>query len=130
MTTDPQRVHRPGAGSARRGPTPPPWIPGPTRLPDRETDEGRGDWPDGHEEGAGIDRGSVGEFGRVDPDMGHLARRTVTVEEAAAMLGIGRSTAFDLVTSGQLQSFTIGRRRLVVVSGIDEFVRRRLAESA
>jgi excisionase family DNA binding protein len=62
--------------------------------------------------------------------MGHLARRTVTVEEAAAMLGIGRSTAFDLVTSGQLQSFTIGRRRLVVVSGIDEFVRRRLAESA
>jgi excisionase family DNA binding protein len=42
-----------------------------------------------------------------------IARRTYTVPEVAALLGIGRSTAYDLVARGELQATRIGRRWIV-----------------
>lgn len=36
-----------------------------------------------------------------------------TVGEAAELLGIGRSTAYDLAQRGELEVVQIGRRRLV-----------------
>jgi excisionase family DNA binding protein len=44
--------------------------------------------------------------------------------EAAEALGIGRSTAFELVASGQLASVRVGRRRLVPASALREFADR------
>ena len=49
---------------------------------------------------------------------------TVSVEEAAMLLGIGRTVAYRLVQSGDLRSVKIGRRRLVVRISIEEYVAR------
>jgi excisionase family DNA binding protein len=46
----------------------------------------------------------------------------VTVEEAAWLLRIGRTTAYELVMSGKIQSVKVGRRRLVVREGIQDYV--------
>ena len=46
----------------------------------------------------------------------------VTVEEAAGLLRIGRTTAYELVMSGKLQSVKVGRRRLVVRDGVRNYV--------
>ena len=46
----------------------------------------------------------------------------VTVEEAAMLLRIGRTTAYELVMSGKLKSVKVGRRRLVVRDGVREYV--------
>ena len=46
----------------------------------------------------------------------------VTVEEAARLLRIGRTTTYELVMSGKLQSVKVGRRRLVVLDGVRDYV--------
>ena len=46
----------------------------------------------------------------------------VSVEQAAAILGIGRTRFFDLVMSNAVTSVKIGRRRLIVRSSLTEFV--------
>jgi len=51
----------------------------------------------------------------------------LTVEEAAALLHIGRTTAFELVMRGQIQSVRIGRRRLVVREGLQRYISELLA---
>ena len=48
--------------------------------------------------------------------------RVLRVEEAAQLLGIGRSLAYDLIRSGQLRSIKIGRRRLIPVDAIAEAI--------
>ena len=65
----------------------------------------------------------LGETGSQDPGDSIL----LTVEEAAALLRIGRTTAFELVMRGRIQSVRIGRRRLVVRDGLQIFVRDLLA---
>jgi excisionase family DNA binding protein len=40
---------------------------------------------------------------------------TVTVEQAAKLLGIGRSTAYELIHTGDLPSLRLGRRIVVPV---------------
>lgn len=41
------------------------------------------------------------------------ARLTLTVEEAAALLGISRALAYELVSRGELPSLRLGRRVVV-----------------
>lgn len=50
------------------------------------------------------------------------AQLLLTVEEAAQRLGIGRTTVFGLIRRGALGSVTVGRRRLVPVGAIEEYV--------
>ena len=52
----------------------------------------------------------------------------VSVEQAAAILGIGRTRFFDLVMSHAVTSVKIGRRRLIVRSSLAEFVERLVRE--
>jgi excisionase family DNA binding protein len=52
----------------------------------------------------------------------------LTIEEAAALLKIGRTNTYGLVMAGQIQSVKIGRRRLVVTSSILAFIDRLLDE--
>jgi excisionase family DNA binding protein len=43
---------------------------------------------------------------------------TVTVEQAAKLLGIGRSTAYELVHAGDIPSLRLGRRIVVPICQI------------
>ncbi|MHB1209563.1 MAG: helix-turn-helix domain-containing protein [Acidimicrobiales bacterium] len=52
----------------------------------------------------------------------------VSVEQAAAILGIGRTRFFDLVMSHAVTSVKIGRRRLIVRSSLSEFVERLVSD--
>ena len=53
-----------------------------------------------------------------------------TIEEAARQLGIGRTTMYALIMSGEIRSVTIGRLRRVPAQCIDEYVTRLLEQSA
>jgi len=46
----------------------------------------------------------------------------VTPEEAARRLSVGRTTIYELMSSGELQSVNIGRCRRVPVSSLSTFV--------
>lgn len=46
-------------------------------------------------------------------------RRTRTIEEAAAVLGIGRDAAYAAARSGELPAIRIGRRLLVPVDALE-----------
>ena len=48
----------------------------------------------------------------------------ISVEEAATILGIGRTQTFELIMKGSISSVKIGRRRLVVRGDLEDFVRR------
>ena len=49
-------------------------------------------------------------------------RLLLTVEQAAGRLNVGRSTAYALILSGQLESVTVGRLRRVPADAVDAFV--------
>lgn len=65
----------------------------------------------------------------IEPAAPNTAERGLSVAEAAKRIGIGRSQTYELVASGELESFTIGRRRIVPESAIRTFFARRLAAS-
>ena len=46
----------------------------------------------------------------------------VSVREAAAILGVGRTTAYELIASGELEVVHIGRAARVPVAALDEYV--------
>lgn len=48
------------------------------------------------------------------------ARVLLTVEEAAEALSIGRTTAFQLIRSGKLETVRIGRLRRVPVEALQQ----------
>lgn len=48
----------------------------------------------------------------------------LSAEEAASRLGVGRTTIFELLAAGDLQSLKIGRRRLIPVAALAAFVQR------
>jgi excisionase family DNA binding protein len=54
----------------------------------------------------------------------------VTPEEAARRLSVGRTTIYELMASGELQSVNIGRCRRVPVSSLSLFVNRLIGDAA
>ncbi|MDO3687351.1 helix-turn-helix domain-containing protein [Micromonospora sp. C28ISP2-4] len=55
-------------------------------------------------------------------------RVVLTIEEAAQRLGIGRTTMYALIKTGQIRTVTIGRLRRVPTFCLDEYVQSLLAE--
>lgn len=53
-----------------------------------------------------------------------VVRAAYRVEEAAAILGIGRTNIFRLMGLGVLGSIRIGRRRLIPALEIQAFIKR------
>ena len=49
---------------------------------------------------------------------------TVSISEACRMLGIGRTTLYQLIGSGRLKTIRIGRRRLVVFTSMRMLIAR------
>lgn len=56
------------------------------------------------------------------PEPPAVERVTITVEEAAAMLGISRTSGYEYVRTGELPAIRIGRRLLVPVRAINELL--------
>lgn len=56
-----------------------------------------------------------------------VGRLTYGVEEAAEILGIGATLAKELIRTGELHSFKIGRRHLVAWADLETFVDGRRA---
>lgn len=52
------------------------------------------------------------------------ARATLSVEEAAGILGISRALAYTLVTKGDIPSLRLGRRIVVPRKALDELLDR------
>ena len=52
-------------------------------------------------------------------------RRTRKPEEVAPLLGIGRNGVYALIKTGDLRSIKVGRKILVPLSAVDEFLERR-----
>jgi hypothetical protein len=50
------------------------------------------------------------------------AKATVTVEEAAGILGLGRASAYTAATNGDLPTIQIGRRLLVPVARLRQML--------
>jgi excisionase family DNA binding protein len=57
-------------------------------------------------------------------------RLVYSVEEAADLLGIGRTFMFQLVATGEIDSFKIGNRRKIPRDAIDGYIGRLRAEQA
>jgi hypothetical protein len=55
--------------------------------------------------------------------------KAVTPLVACAVIGIGLTLLYQLLDAGELQSFVVGRRRLILMNSIDQFIARRLAAS-
>jgi excisionase family DNA binding protein len=51
------------------------------------------------------------------------------VDEAAELIGLGRTKTYELVASGQLPAVHIGKAVRVATSAIEEFVRRLQADT-
>ena len=49
----------------------------------------------------------------------------LTVVEAARVLSIGRTTMYELVAAGEIETVHIGRSARVPVSSLEEYVERR-----
>ena len=55
--------------------------------------------------------------------------KLLTVAQAATMLSLGRSKAYELVMKGDIRSITIGRSRRIPVQALDEFIQERVSDS-
>ncbi len=51
-----------------------------------------------------------------------MQKRIYSVEEAAKILGIGRSAAYQAVRTGEIPSIRIGRRLLVPVQALEQLL--------
>lgn len=54
--------------------------------------------------------------------MNETKRRLYPLPEAAELLGVGRSTIYELIGAGALASVKIGRRTLVPAEAIDRYI--------
>jgi excisionase family DNA binding protein len=54
----------------------------------------------------------------------------VRIPQAAAMLGIGRSTLYLCIAAGEIQTVKVGRSTLVPVDSLKSFIAARIAPGA
>ncbi|MFW5415335.1 excisionase family DNA-binding protein [Nocardiopsis sp. CNT-189] len=57
-------------------------------------------------------------------------KKLLRVEDAAKLLGIGRTRTFEQIRLGRLRSVKLGTTRLVPAEALDEFVALLISESA
>lgn len=59
-----------------------------------------------------------------------MQKITVSVGEATGLLSIGKTTLFALMREGQLQRIKVGRKTLVTVQSIQDFIAEQLRGEA
>jgi len=58
---------------------------------------------------------------RGDPDLLAIRKLAVTIEEAAQMVGVSRTTMYKAVRRGDIASFTVGRARRIAIPALEAF---------
>jgi excisionase family DNA binding protein len=53
-----------------------------------------------------------------------------TPNQAIQRLQVSRATLYELINNGDLESYTEGRSRRILVQSMDRYIQRRLAEEA
>jgi len=53
------------------------------------------------------------------------AKRGITMAEAREYLGVGQTTLYRLIASGDLRTYTIGRGRRTTIDWCDELIAKR-----
>jgi excisionase family DNA binding protein len=54
--------------------------------------------------------------------MTEILRATVTVQEAAQILGLGRNQAYEAAAAGQIPTIRIGKRILVPIAALNRML--------
>lgn len=54
---------------------------------------------------------------------------SVGVEDGARLIGVARSMFYEILARGEIESFKLGRRRLVLVKNIEVFINRQAREN-
>ena len=62
-----------------------------------------------------------------DAGEGNMRPITVRIREACRITGIGRSTLYGLIQSGDIQTIKIGAITLIPIASIEEFVLSRVS---
>lgn len=59
-----------------------------------------------------------------------ISPKCISVVEAAKALGVSRTVAFALIASRQLRAIKIGRRTVVPISSLEQFIEHSAQEAA
>ncbi|MNC01139.1 Helix-turn-helix domain protein [compost metagenome] len=59
-----------------------------------------------------------------------IASLSVSVEDAARIVGYSRSGVYELIASGDLKAFKLGRRRLILMAELKAWIERAAKEGA
>ena len=51
-----------------------------------------------------------------------MTELAISIKETSLRIGIGRSKTYELIARGELASFHVGRRRLVLADDVNNFV--------
>ena len=54
---------------------------------------------------------------------------SVGVEDGARLIGVARSMFYEMLARGEIESFKLGRRRLVLVKNLEVFINRQAQEN-
>ena len=46
------------------------------------------------------------------------------IDEAARVIGVARSTLYEIAARGEIESFKLGRRRLILVKNLDAYINK------
>ena len=57
-------------------------------------------------------------------------RLTLTIQEAAERLGIGRSAAYEAARAGELPTIRIGRRLVVPKAALEQMLGERISDTS
>ena len=66
---------------------------------------------------------SIGSIGSAN-DPGVLEPLAVTLGQAGRLLGIGQSKLYELIDAGQIETATLGKRRVVIVASLKALLDR------
>ncbi|KPB72265.1 helix-turn-helix domain-containing protein [Pseudomonas cannabina] len=53
-----------------------------------------------------------------------LAPLALGIDDAAIAIGVARSALYAIVARGEIESFKLGRRRLILVKNLDAYINR------
>jgi len=54
----------------------------------------------------------------------------IGIDDAARVIGVARSMLYEIVARGEIESFKLGRRRLILVKTLDAYINRIAKEGA